>query len=203
MENDNQKTSTIINDTLLFEPRCPHCLRAVDIEKDVAGLYVLCKWCGDEWAASKFSDIEDEIKWLDKFRGTEQVRETEPVSETEPQAREEKDKCISIPDEKPQEKDPSPTKVLMEIAHSSETLKKAYDLVCQAYDLINKDKVARQYIDFNAKVVWHHFVWNILMQQYNKDNPDSKEVYHLRAFDYYGIHPGMLVGDGGAEGKGN
>ena len=92
---------------------------------------------------------------------------------------------------------PSDTKILMEIAHSSGTLKKAYDLVCQAYDLINEDKVARQYIDFNAKVIWHKFVWDILMKQYNKDNPDSKEVYHLRAFDYYGIHPGMLVGDGG------
>lgn len=185
MENDNQ-TSTIINDTLPFEPRCPHCLRPVDIEKDFAGYYVLCKWCGDEWAASPFTDIEDEMKWLDKFR------------KIEPQPREEKDKRISIPkQESLPQPGPSDTKILMEIAHSSETLKKAYDLVYQAYDLINKDKVARQYIDFNAKVVWHHFVWNILMKQYNKDNPDSKEVYHLRAFDYYGIQPGMLVGDGG------
>ena len=188
MENDNQ-TSTIINDTLPFEPRCPHCLRAVDIEKDVTGYYVLCKWCGDEWAASPFLDIEDEMKWLDKFR------------KIEPQPREEKDKHVSIPDEKPQKKDPSPTKVLMEIAHSSETLKKAYDLVSQAYDLINKDKVARQYIDFNAKVIWRKFVWDILMQQYNIDNPLSADIYHLRAFDYYGIQPGMLVGDGEVEGN--
>ena len=193
MENDNQTsttiTSTIINDALPFEPRCPHCLRPVDIEKDVAGYYVLCKWCGDEWAASPFLDIEDEMKWLDKFR------------KIEPQPREEKDKHVSIPDEKPQEKDPSPTKVLMEIAHSSETLKKAYDLVSQAYDLINKDKVARQYIDFNAKVIWRKFVWDILMQQYNIDNPLSADIYHLRAFDYYGIHPGMLVGEGEVEGN--
>ena len=87
------------------------------------------------------------------------------------------------------------------IAHSSETLKKAYDLVCQAYDLINEDKVARQYIKFNAKVVWHQFVWDILMKQYDKDNPGNKDVYHLRAFDYYGIQPGMLVGDGEVEGN--
>ena len=89
----------------------------------------------------------------------------------------------------------------MEIAHSSETLKKAYDLVCQAYDLINEDKVARQYIKFNAKVVWHQFVWDILMKQYDKDKPGNKDVYHLRAFDYYGIQPGMLVGDGEVEGN--
>ena len=193
MENDNKTsttiTSTIINDTLPFEPRCPHCLRPVDIEKDVAGYYVLCKWCGDEWAASPFTDIKDEMKWLDKFRSPE------------PQPREEKDKRVSIPDEKPQKKDPSPTKVLMEIAHSSETLKKAYDLVSQAYDLINKDKVARQYIHFHSEVTWHKFVWDILMSQYNKDNPDSKEVYHLRAFDYYGIQPGMGVGEGEVEGN--
>ena len=199
MENDNQTsttiTSTIINNTLPFEPRCPHCLRPVDIEKDVAGYYVLCKWCGDEWAASPFLDPEDEMKWIGKFKGTK------PVSGTEPQPREEKDKHVSIPDEKPQKKDPSPTKVLMEIAHSSETLKKAYDLVCQAYDLINEDKVARQYIKFNAKVVWHQFVWDILMKQYDKDNPGNKDVYHLRAFDYYGIQPGMLVGDGEVEGN--
>ena len=194
MENDNQtstiNTSTIINDTLPFEPRCPHCLHAVDIEKAVAGYYVFCKGCGDEWAASPFTDIEDEMKWLDKFKGTE------------PQVREEKDKRVSIPDEKPQEKDPSPTKVLMEIAHSSETLKKAYDLVSQAYDLINKDKVARQYIHFHSEVTWHKFVWDILMKQYNTDNPLSDDIYHLRAFDYYGIQPGMYVTDGCVDGQG-
>lgn len=194
MENDNQTsttiTSTIINDTLPFEPRCPHCLRPVDIEKDVAGYYVLCKWCGDEWAASPFTDLEDEMKWLDKFR------------KIEPQDREEKDRHVSIPDERPQKKDPSPTKVLMEIAHSSETLKKAYDLVSQAYDLINKDKVARQYIHFHSEVTWHKFVWDILMQQYNIDNPLSADIYHLRAFDYYGIQPGMYVTDGCVDGQG-
>ena len=57
------------------------------------------------------------------------------------------------------------------------------------------------YIKFNAKVVWHQFVWDILMKQYDKDNPGNKDVYHLRAFDYYGIQPGMLVGDGEVEGN--
>ena len=106
--------------------------------------------------------------------------------------------------EVPEPPDPpalSDTKVLMEIARSGETLKKAYGLVCQAYDLINEDKVARQYIKFNSKVVWHQFVWDILMKQYNKDNPGIKEKYHLRAFEYYGIHPGMVVGDGEVEGN--
>ena len=170
MENDNQ--TTVINNELPFEPVCPKCGSAVAVEDGITGMHVKCENCNSEWASSPFNEPVDRCRWLEKFH-------------------------VSIPDEKPQEKDPSPTKVLMEIAHSSGTLKKAYDLVCQAYDLITEDKVARQYIDFNAKVIWHKFVWDILMKQYNKDNPDSKEVYHLRAFDYYGIHPGMLVGDGG------
>ena len=90
----------------------------------------------------------------------------------------------------------SDMKVLLEIAHSSETLKKAYDLVCQAHDMINEDKVARQYIKFNAEISWRHFVWDTLIKHYNMDNPDSKDVYFLRAFDYYGIHPGMYIGEG-------
>jgi hypothetical protein len=39
------------------------------------------------------------------------------------------------------------------------------------------------------------------MKQYNTDNPLSDDIYHLRAFDYYGIQPGMLVGDGEVEGN--
>lgn len=178
MENDNQ--TTVINKEIPFEPVCPNCGSAVAIEDGIAGMYVKCENCNSEWASSPFNEPVDRCGWLEKFHV---------------------DKRISIPDEKPQEKDPSPTKVLMEIAHSSETLKKAYDLVCQAYDLINKDKVARQYIHFHSEVTWHKFVWDILMSQYNKDNPDSKEVYHLRAFDYYGIQPGMYVTDGCVDGQ--
>ena len=181
MENDNQ--TTVINKDIPFEPVCPKCGCVVAVESGICGMYVKCENCNSEWASSPFNEPGDRGRWLEQFHV---------------------DKCISIPKQESLPKPgPSDTKILMEIAHSSETLKKAYDLVCQAYDLINEDKVARQYIDFNAKVIWRKFVWDILMKQFNKDNPDSKETYHLRAFDYYGIHPGMLVGDGEAEGNGN
>ena len=91
-------------------------------------------------------------------------------------------------------KEPSKAKTLMEIAHASDTLKRAYDLVCQAQRLICEDSVSRQYIDFSAKVAWRQFVWDILDKQYAIDNPDDKSTYHLRAFDYYGIQPGMGIG---------
>lgn len=175
MENDNQ--TTVINKEIPFETVCPKCGSTVAVEDGIAGMHVKCENCNSEWSSPPFNEPVDRCSWLEQFHV---------------------DKCISIPkQESLPQPGPSGTKILMEIAHSSETLKKAYDLVCKAYDLINEDKVARQYIDFNAKVIWHKFVWDILMRQYNKDNPDSKELYHLRAFDYYGIHPGMLVGDGG------
>ena len=82
------------------------------------------------------------------------------------------------------------------------SLKKAYEMVSDAYKLVNSDKVARRYIHFHSEVTWLQFVWDILMSQYNKDNPDSKEVYHLRAFDFYGIQPGMYVTDGCVDGQG-
>ena len=179
MENEN--SITVINSRLPFEPTCPECgcLVAVEQNKE-GGYYVKCENCNSTWSTSPFGVPTEESNWLEQFHV---------------------DKRISTPQSNGEKPETSPTKVLMEIARSSSTLKKAYELVCQAYDLINEDKVARQYIDFNAKVVWHQFVWDILMRQYNIDNPDSKEVYHLRAFDYYGIHPGMLVGEGEVEGN--
>jgi hypothetical protein len=172
----------VINNKLPFTPTCPKCQCSVSIEKDdVCGYYVKCEKCNSEWAASPFPYPNDEIRWLEQFHS---------------------DNGISIPKlESLPQPGPSDTKIMMEIAHASDTLKKAYDLVCQAYDLINEDKVARQYIKFNSKVVWHQFVWDILMKQFNQDNPDNKNTYHLRAFDYYGIQPGMLVGDGEVEGN--
>ena len=165
----------VINNKLPFTPTCPNCQCAVSIERyDSGGYYVRCENCNNDWVSSTFSNKHDEVEWIEQFHNSD-VKVPNPST-------------FPVPGS-------SDTKILMEIAHSSETLNKAYDLVCQAHDLINEDKVARQYIKFNAKVVWHQFVWDILMRQYNKDNPDSKETYHLRAFNYYGIHPGMLVGD--------
>ena len=180
MENEKSEVE-VINEKLPFTPTCPNCQCAVAIEKDkVGGYHVKCENCDNGWVTSPFSNQHDEGEWLEKFHNPDVLGPDPPT--------------FPVPG-------PSEVKILMEIAHSSETLKKAYDLVCQAYDLINEDKVARQYIKFNAKVAWHQFVWDILMKQYNKDKPGNKDVYHLRAFDYYGIQPGMLVGDGEVEGN--
>ena len=170
----------VINNRLQFTPTCPNCQCVVAIEKDdVGGYHVKCENCNSDWATSPFSDPHDEAEWIEKFH-----------SETP---------YPPAPEYPPPHSD---VKILMEIAHSSETLKKALDLVSQAYDLINEDKVARQYIKFHSEVNWHKFVWDILMKQYDKDNPDSKNTYHLRAFDYYGIQPGMYVTDGCVDGQG-
>ena len=171
----------VINNKLPFTPTCPNCRCVVSIERyDVGGYHVWCENCSNDWVTSPFPNERDEVEWIKKFHNP--------------------DVTVPNPPELPVPV-PSDTKIMMEIAHSSETLKKAYDLVCQAHDLINEDKVARQYIKFNAKVVWHQFVWDILMKQFNHDNPDNKNTYHLRSFDYYDIQPGVLVGDGEAEGN--
>lgn len=40
----------------------------------------------------------------------------------------------------------------IEIGHSSDVLKRAYELVGKAYDLINNDEIARKYLDIDATV---------------------------------------------------
>lgn len=187
MTNLNDGETKVINNTLPFEPMCPHCGCTVAIEKDdVGGYYVKCENCNNEWGTSSFSNQHDEVEWLEKFHfvydGEKMVKPVQAPANPPPP--------------------PTNVKVLMEIAKSSATLKKAYELVSEAYNLVNSDKVARKYIKFHSEVTWHQFVWDILMRQYNMDNPDSKEVYHLRAFDFYGIQPGMYVTDGCVDGQG-
>ena len=170
------KVKDIINEKLPFIPTCPNCKYVVAVEKDeVGGYHVKCGKCNSDWETSPFTNEHDEAEWLEKFNNS-CVKANNPT--------ESHVTCKSD------------MKVLLEIAHSSEKLREAYDLVCKAHDLINEDKVARQYIKFNAEISWRHFVWDILMKHYNIDNPDSKDVYFLRAFDYYGIHPGMYIGEG-------
>lgn len=182
MEENEKSEVEVINDKLPFTPTCPICQCAVSIEKDDVGRYqVKCKNCDNGWATSPFSNQHDEVEWLEKFHNPDVLVPDPPT--------------FPVPG-------PSDTKILMEIAHSSEVLKKAYEMVSEAYKLVNSDEVARKYIHFHSEVTWHQFVWDILMRQYNKDNPDSKEVYHLRAFDYYGIQPGMYVTDGCVDGQG-
>ena len=72
----------------------------------------------------------------------------------------------------------------IEIRHSSDVLKIAYDLVSEAYALINNDNIAKKYLDLDATVTWKRHIWNKITEAYDAEfNKDGKEVYHLRAFD--------------------
>ena len=175
---DNMTIDTV-NGNLPFNPTCPKCGGSVLIDAGICGYYAKCENCNSTWSASPFKDLVEKDKWLAQFCG----------------------KRDAASDASSSQKDPSNAKILMEIAHASDTLKQAYDLVRQAESLISKDLVSRKYLDFSAKVAWRQFVWDILDKQYAIDNPDDKSTYHLRAFDHYGIQPGMVVGDGMPEGN--
>lgn len=72
----------------------------------------------------------------------------------------------------------------IEIGHSSDVLKRAYELVSEAHDLINNDEIAKKYLDLDATVTWKRHIWNKITEAYDAEfNKDGKEVYHLRAFD--------------------
>jgi hypothetical protein len=88
------------------------------------------------------------------------------------------------------------TKTLFEIAHSSEVLSQAIDKVQEAYNLINSDPIAREYIKFNSSLIWKQKVWDILQKEYDKAKPGNKDVYFLRAFDFFGVALGVNIGDG-------
>ena len=194
-----QNGTTVINNKLDFKPMCPSCGCAIAIERGICGHYAKCENCNSEYSASPFSKPGDERAWLEKFHfvwdGEKLVKPQQVETPFEFPA-----KKADVPPNPPPQTD---AKVLMEIAHSSEILKKAYEMVSEAYKLVSSDKVAHKYINFHSEIRWLNFVWDILMSQYNKDNPDSKDVYHLRAFDYYGIHPGMYVTDGCVDGSGS
>ena len=155
---------------LAFTPRCPNCHNPIDIERSICGLYAKCDNCGNDYAASPFTDPVEEGEWLKRFNVED----------------------VAIAPRKPEPELVSP-KTLFEIGHANEILKQAYKKVSEAYDLIQHDEVARRYIDFSASITWPHFVWDILMKEFDRMNPDSKEVYFLRAFDYFKIQPGMDI----------
>ena len=82
----------------------------------------------------------------------------------------------------------------MEIGHSSDVLKRAYELVGEAYDLINDDAIARKYLDLDATVTWQRHIWNKITKAYDAEfNKDGKEVYHLRAFDAWKLQYPMCI----------
>lgn len=82
----------------------------------------------------------------------------------------------------------------IEIGHSSEVLKKAYELVSEAYNLINNDEIAKKYLDLDATVTWKRHIWNKITEAYDAGfNRDGKEVYHLRAFDAWKLQYPMCI----------
>lgn len=82
----------------------------------------------------------------------------------------------------------------IEIGHSSDVLKRAYELVGEAYDLITNDEIAKKYLDLDATVTWKQHVWNKITEAYDAEfNKDGKEVYHLRAFDAWKLQYPMVI----------
>jgi viroplasmin and RNaseH domain-containing protein len=82
----------------------------------------------------------------------------------------------------------------IEIGHSSDVLKRAYELVGEAYDLIANDEIARKYLDLDATVTWQRHIWNKITKAYDAEfNKDGKEVYHLRAFDAWKLQYPMCI----------
>ena len=82
----------------------------------------------------------------------------------------------------------------IEIGHSSDVLKRAYDLVHEACDLIGNDEIAKKYLDLDATVTWKRHIWNKITEAYDAEfNKDGKEVYHLRAFDAWKLQYPMCI----------
>ena len=82
----------------------------------------------------------------------------------------------------------------IEIGHASDVLRKACDLVSEAYDLINGDEIARKYLDIDATVTWKQCIWGRITEAYDAEfNKDGKEVYHLRAFDAWKLQYPMCI----------
>lgn len=82
----------------------------------------------------------------------------------------------------------------IEIGHSSDVLKRAYELVSEAHDLINNDEIAKKYLDLDATVTWKRHIWNKITEAYDAEfNKDGKEVYHLRAFDAWKLQYPMCI----------
>lgn len=82
----------------------------------------------------------------------------------------------------------------IEIGYSSDVLKRAYELVGEAHDLIANDEIARKYLDLDATVTWKRYIWNKITKAYDAEfNKDGKEVYHLRAFDAWKLQYPMCI----------
>lgn len=85
------------------------------------------------------------------------------------------------------------TKEAIEIGKADGVLRQAKELVEQAYDLICKNPDAYKHLKFNCVIGWKENTWNTLNEEYSNAEPMNKEIYHLRAFDYFGLRCGSDI----------
>lgn len=85
------------------------------------------------------------------------------------------------------------TKEAIEIGKADGVLRRAKELVEQAYDLICKSPTASKHLKFDCTIGWKSATWNKLDNEYAAENPLSTETYHLRAFDYFGLRCGSNI----------
>lgn len=85
------------------------------------------------------------------------------------------------------------TKEAIDIEKADVVLRQAKELVYQAYQLILSSNAAKNNLKFDCVIGWESNVWNKLNEAYSAENPDSKETYHLRAFEYFGLECGSCI----------
>lgn len=85
------------------------------------------------------------------------------------------------------------TKEAIDIEKADVVLRQAKELVYQAYQLILSSNAAKNNLKFDCVIGWETNAWNKLNEAYSAENPDSKETYHLKAFDYFGLECGSCI----------
>ena len=81
----------------------------------------------------------------------------------------------------------------IEIGKADGVLRQATELVNQAYALICKSPAAAKHLKFDCTIGWKTRTWNNLNEEYAIEEPMSKETYHWRAFDHFGLQYGSCI----------
>ena len=81
----------------------------------------------------------------------------------------------------------------IEIGKADGVLRQATALVEQAYDLICKSPEAAKHLKFDCNIGWKTGTWNKLNEEYAAEKPMSKDIYHWRAFDHFGLQYGSCI----------
>lgn len=85
----------------------------------------------------------------------------------------------------------------IEIGKANEILKKAQDLVDQAFVLLTSDPIAKKHLDLQCKIGWSVPTWHKLNEAFAASCPDDKSKWHLRAFDHFGLRYGSDISTSG------